>query len=153
MDSWVWEGFKWVIALADYFSSFSLLSFGPNHSFIFETDASGIRLCTILSQVQDHGVIQHKTFCCTETSGDSAQSSCCLSLVSMLGSSLPSSQTCNCQYQQRTDSFGVLAQSTWEHKGDVNLKVGDRVMVLMPAEAKRKKRKPASLFHGPFSVA
>ena len=35
---------------------------------------------------------------------------------------------------------------------DVNLKVGDRVMVLMPAEAQGKKRKLARPFHGPFHV-
>ena len=33
---------------------------------------------------------------------------------------------------------------------DVNLKVGDRVMVLMPIEAKGEKRKLARPFHGPF---
>ena len=35
---------------------------------------------------------------------------------------------------------------------DVNLKVGDRVMVLMPTEAKGEKRKLARPFHGPFRV-
>ena len=35
---------------------------------------------------------------------------------------------------------------------DVNLEVGDRVMVLMPAEAKGEKRKLARPFHGPFRV-
>ena len=35
---------------------------------------------------------------------------------------------------------------------DVNLKVGDRVMVLMPTELKGEKRKLARPFHGPFRV-
>ena len=35
---------------------------------------------------------------------------------------------------------------------DTNLKVGDRVMVLMPSEAKGEKRKLARPFHGPFRV-
>ena len=35
---------------------------------------------------------------------------------------------------------------------DTNLKVGDRVMVLMPTEAKGEKRKLARPFHGPFRV-
>ena len=35
---------------------------------------------------------------------------------------------------------------------ETNLKVGDRVMVLMPTEAKGEKRKLARPFHGPFRV-
>ena len=35
---------------------------------------------------------------------------------------------------------------------DVSLKVGDRVMVLVPTEAKGEKRKLARPFHGPFQV-
>ena len=34
----------------------------------------------------------------------------------------------------------------------MNLKVGDRVVVLMPSAAKGEKRKLARPFHGPFRV-
>ena len=36
--------------------------FGPNQSFVLETDASGVGLDAILSQVQDDGVLHHITY-------------------------------------------------------------------------------------------
>ena len=47
----------------------------------------------------------------------------------------------------------MVQKSQYDKKSrDVNLKVGDHIMVLMPAEAKEEKTKLARPFHGPFRV-